>query len=468
MSTAVGDTDAASGAVEDKKPSFAELPEQASRLGVALQELAHSLDQRLLETQHLSHITTQINQGLLLDEILDGVFDSFHGVIPYNRIGFSLIVDEGKSVVARWARSDLGALQLGAGFVAPLAGSSLQRILDTGRPRIINDLESYLASKPDSESTQLIVAEGLRSSLTCPLVVNGQPVGFMFFSSDVAHRYTSDHVSIYQSIAAQLSVIVEKGRMASDLDAKNREVELQNEDLRRLDAVRSLFLGMVAHDLRNPIASIQMAAELLADPDAFLGAEERQVFLSDINRQASYMVDLIDDLLDVTKIESGRLDLRKEPIDLGEFLGDTVRRHANLATRKSITVALMSRGEAIVLADRKRLRQVLDNLISNAVKFSPAGNPVEVGFRHEQGSWRVEVIDHGPGLSDADRKAVFEYFTTLSAQPTDGENSTGLGMAITRRVVEAHGGEVGVDSLPGAGATFWFSIPDQTGLGDTG
>ena len=290
----------------------------------------------------------------------------------------------------------------------------------------------------------------------------------MFFSSDVAHRYTSDHVSIYQSIAAQLSVIVEKGRMASDLDAKKQEVELQNEDLRRLDAVKSRFLGMVAHDLRNPIASIQMAAELLADPDAFLGAEERQVFLSDINRQASYMVALIDDLLDVTKIESGRLDLRKEPIDLGEFLGDTVRRHANLATRKRITVVLTSRGEAIVLADRKRLRQVLDNLISNAVKFSPVGNPVEVSFRHEQGSWRVEVIDHGPGLSDADRKAVFEYFTTLSAQPTDGENSTGLGMAITRRVVEAHGGEVGVDSLPGAGATFWFSIPDETGLVDVG
>jgi signal transduction histidine kinase len=442
-------------------PSYADLPEQASRLSVALQELAHSLDQRLVETEQLGRITTQINQGLLLDEILDGVFDSFRGVIPYNRIGFSLIGDGGKSVVARWARSDLGALELGAGYEAPLDGSSLLQILETGEPRIINDLEDYLVSKPLSESTRLIVAEGLRSSLTCPLVVNGQPVGFIFFSSASPHRYTPEHVSVFQSIAAQLSVIVEKGRMASDLDARKQEMEQQNEDLRRLDAIKSRFLGMVAHDLRNPIASIQMSAELLADREASLDPEERQVFLSDINRQAGYMVDLIDDLLDVTKIESGRLDLHEEAIDICEFLGDTVRRHTNLAARKSIAVTLMSHHEGIVQADRKRLRQVLDNLISNAVKFSPPGTAVEVSHRRQRGSWRVEVIDQGPGLTDADRQRVFEYYTTLSAQPTGGENSTGLGMAITRRVVEAHGGEVGVDSRPGTGSTFWFSIPDE-------
>ncbi len=450
MSTTIGAT-----------PSYADLPEQASRLSVALQELAHSLDQRLLETEQLGRITTQINQGLLLDEILDGVFDSFRGVIPYNRIGFSLIGDGGRSVVARWARSDLGALELGSGYEAPLHGSSLLQIIETGEPRIINDLEDYLASKPDSESTRLIVAEGLRSSLTCPLVVNGQPVGFIFFSSALPHRYTPEHVSVFQGIAAQLSVIVEKGRMASDLDARKQEMERQNEDLRRLDAIKSRFLGMVAHDLRNPIASIQMSAELLADPEASLDPDERQVFLSDINRQAGYMVDLIDDLLDVTKIESGRLDLHKEAIGVCEFLGDTVRRHANLAARKSIAVTLKSRQQGIVQADRKRLRQVLDNLISNAVKFSPAGTAVEVSYRRERGSWRVEVIDQGPGLTDADHQTLFEYFSTLSAKPTGGENSTGLGMAITRRVVEAHGGEVGVDSRPGTGSTFWFTIPDK-------
>lgn len=442
-----------------EEPSFAELPEQVNLLGAALQDLAHSLDRRLLETENLGRITTEINQGLLLDEILDTVFDSFRGIIPYNRIGFSLIGTGGRSVVARWARSDLGELQLGAGYEAKLEGSSLQGVLETGEPRIINDLEAYLAGKPGSESTRLIVAEGLRSSLTCPLIVNGEAVGFMFFSSIRPHQYHSQHVSVFQSIAAQLSVIVEKGRMASELDAKKQEAEHQNEELRRLDLIKNRFLGTVAHDLRNPIASIRMSAELLADPSASLNLEERRAFLHDINRQARYMVELIDDLLDVTKIESGRLDLQLETIRVDEFLEDTVRRHANLAARKGTTVMLMSHSNGRVHADPIRLRQVLDNLISNAVKFSPAGSSIEVRQQCRRDSWKVEVKDEGPGLTEADRRALFEYFATLSAKPTGGENSTGLGMAITRRVVEAHGGEIGVDSPPGAGSTFWFTIP---------
>ncbi len=449
--------------------AYSELPGQVSRLGVALQDLADSLDRRLLESEHLGRITTQINQGLLLDEILDKVFETFQGVIPYNRIGFSLIAEDGATVVARWARSDLDVVKLGAGYRAPLAGSSLQDILETGEPRILNDLPAYLSEKPGSETTHMIVDEGLRSSLTCPLVVNGEPVGFMFFSSVFPDQYRDEHVSVFQSIAAQLSVIVEKGRMASELDAQRQEMEEQNEGLRRLDAVKNRFLGMVAHDLRNPIASIQMSAELLADPNTPLEDDERREFLSDINRQAGYMVELIDDLLDVTKIESGQLDLQWESIDLGAFLDETVRRHANLAARKGIRVTLTSHGHGFVQADHKRLRQVLDNLISNAVKFSPAESSVEVGYSFDHGSWMVDVTDQGPGLTETDRQTLFEYFATLSAKPTGGEASTGLGMAITRRAVEAHGGEIGVESRPGEGSRFWFTIPAtalSTGQGD--
>jgi signal transduction histidine kinase len=285
------------------------------------------------------------------------------------------------------------------------------------------------------------------------------PVGFMFFSSRAPHRYQADHIKVFKSIAGQLSVIVEKGRMASDLDSQKQEMERQNEKLRRIDGLKSRFLGMVAHDLRNPIAGIQMSADLLADPAASLSWSERQVFLSDINKQAAYMVDLIDDLLDVTKIESGHLDLHKEPIDTEEFLTDVARRHANLAARKGISVTLVSHSEGIVDADAKRLRQVLDNYLSNAVKYSPIDGAVEVNHRFEGDKWVVEVVDHGPGLSETDRRKVFEYFTTLSAEPTGGENSTGLGMAITKRIIEAHGGDLGVESIHGEGSTFWFSLP---------
>ena len=156
--------------------------DDVAQLGQAMLRLAAELETRIKETTRLYEITSQINAGLLLDEVLDNVFDGFRGVIPFDRIGFSLIEPDGVHVRARWARSDLGRLHLDAGYRAPLAGSSLQRIIDTGEPRIISDLDEYLATKPNSESSQLIRKEGVRSSLTCPLIANGIPIRFMVLS----------------------------------------------------------------------------------------------------------------------------------------------------------------------------------------------------------------------------------------------------------------------------------------------
>jgi signal transduction histidine kinase len=111
------------------------------------------------------------------------------------------------------------------------------------------------------------------------------------------------------------------------------------------------------------------------------------------------------------------------------------------------------------MADPLRLRQVMDNLISNAVKFSPPGSVVRVRASRQDAAWRIEVQDQGPGITPKDRQRLFQDFARLSAAPTGGEKSVGLGLAITRRVVKAHGGQIGVDSEPGRGATFWFTAP---------
>ena len=113
------------------------------------------------------------------------------------------------------------------------------------------------------------------------------------------------------------------------------------------------------------------------------------------------------------------------------------------------------------MADPHRLRQVIDNLISNAIKFSPPGSTVQVSAQRMPSGWRINVQDEGPGVTPSDRERLFQDFARLSARPTGGEKSTGLGLAITRRVVEAHNGQIGVDSEPGHGANFWFTLPDQ-------
>ncbi len=430
------------------------------RLGERLATLAVTLRQRSEEQRRLDHITARINAGLLLDDVLRNLYDDFRTLIPYNRIGLALIEDDGQLVRARWAKSDQSPIKLRRGYSAPLAGSSLETIIATGQPRIINDLEDYLRRKPHSDSTRLIVAEGIRSSLTCPLYADGQPVGFLFFSSIEPHTYDHAHIDLFQRIAAQLAVIVEKGCLVSDLARQKAASDRQNAELQRLNEMKNTFLGIAAHDMRSPLGVIEMAMNFLLDPAMAATEEERQIILGDVKRQVEHMLVLIDGLLDVTQIESGRLELNIEAVDLGGFLAEAVARHARLAAAKGTRVELVDAPPGPARADPFRLRQVLDNLVSNAVKYAPAGSLVQIGAARLDSGWRVTVQDEGPGITPKDRERLFQDFARLSAQPTGGEPSTGLGLAITRRIVEAHGGEIGVESVPGQGATFWFTLPD--------
>jgi signal transduction histidine kinase len=438
-------------------------PDEIGRLGLVLRELAQTLESRYNEVRRLSEIASHINAGLLLDDVLDGVYRDFREFIPYNRIGFALLEDGGAVLRARWAKTDLPAVKLQKGYAAPMAGSSLAEIIATRRPRIINDLVGYLDSKPASPSTRLIVAEGIQSSLTCPLIANDVPVGFMFFSSVYPNTYATAHVETFQHIAGQLSVMVEKGRLVSELAAQKAEIEEQNALLRRLADAKDAFLGMAAHDLRNPLNTIRLSSSLLANPKYAIAEPDRQVILVEMNAQVDYMLALLNDLLDVSHIESGKLDLKIQSIPLADFLIEAVNRHAKLAAPKGIGVELEPVAAGQARADPLRLRQVLDNLISNAVKFSPPQKRVSVSALPAQADWRIAISDQGPGLTLQDRERLFQAFARLSAQPTSGEKSTGLGLAIARRVVEAHGGQIGVDSEPGQGATFWFTLPGVAG-----
>lgn len=429
------------------------------RLGASLRSLASTLALRQHEVENITRITTRINSGLLLDEIMDGVFNDFRDVIPYDRIGFALLEDEGRVLRARWARTVLPTVHLKRGYAAAMAGSSLEDIVATGQPRIINDLVAYLEQKPESASTRLVVAEGVKSSLTCPLVANGVPVGFMFFSSAQTGTYRAEHVERYLQIAEQLSVIVEKGHLVSKLMEQKDAVDQQNAELRRLGELKNSLLGMAAHDLRNPTAIIQMMTSILRNPKLNRPPEERQRMLDDIHRQTEHMLALLNDLLDLSLIESGTVTVTPEAVDLPLALAEAQTRHQMLANPKSIRIDLSAPAAGTIQADPLRLRQVLDNLISNAVKFSPKGTTVTLSAERQGDDWRISVRDEGPGLSEADRGKLFQEFSKLSARPTGGEKSTGLGLAIVKQVVGAQGGTIDVDSTPGEGATFWFTLP---------
>jgi signal transduction histidine kinase len=334
------------------------------------------------------------------------------------------------------------------GYTALLEGSSLQTVLSTGQPRIINNLPDYLAKKPSSLSTRLIVEEGMRSSLTCPLIANGKPIGFIFFSSKEPHIYDKTHASIFSMIASQLSMIIEKAVILN-----------QNQNLQRLNERKTYYLDMAAHDIRSPVAQIQIAGQTAQEFFDVMSEEERGTFINTIIKQSNAVLGLLDNILDMGQIETGQIRLHLEPLSIKDFMEEIMRDQSKVAAAKDMHVLLSDVPHGEVVVDKLRLRQVMDNLISNAIKFSPRGSTIVTCVHRGDGLWRISIRDQGPGLSGKDRERAFQGYGRLSAKPTGGEKSTGLGLIIVRHLVEAHGGRVGVDSMLGHGATFWFTLP---------
>lgn len=185
-----------------------------------------------------------IAPGAFLDDVLNRAYDSFHAVIPYDRMGCALLSSDTQYVTARWVRSEGPSIALDVGYRAPLSGSSLLEILQTARPRIINDLEAYLELRPESKSTRLIVNEGIRSSLTCPLIAQGRPVGFLFFSSREKDAYRAAHEDVFLQIAGQISVLIEKTRLYQQVFALNQKLLAARGELEhqaRHDVLTGLF-----------------------------------------------------------------------------------------------------------------------------------------------------------------------------------------------------------------------------------
>ena len=243
------------------------------------------------------------------------------------------------------------------------------------------------------------------------------------------------------------------------LRASGKKLEAQNQKLRELDDLKNKFLGMAAHDLRNPLTSIiGFSSVLTSDYEGFSPDEHKQ-YTGIIESSSKKMLALVNNLLDISVIESGNLRLQIDPNSLAKAIRERMAIFDFHASKKDISLHASLEEIQDFPFDKDQICQVLDNLIGNAIKFSPKGSKVHVSLGKEGNGATVRVQDEGPGLSEEDRTKLFGTFQKLSAKPTGGEKSTGLGLAIAKKIVEAHGGAIGTENPSGPGTLFRFSLP---------
>ncbi len=253
----------------------------------------------------------------------------------------------------------------------------------------------------------------------------------------------------------------EMTKLTNELGALQRSLAKQNVELERINRRKDQILGTVAHDLRNPLGSITGFSGLLLHLAGDDFDERSRTMLERIQNASEYMLSLVEDLLDFSAIESGEIRLDRTRVSLPALLGEIVELNRPFSTQKRIDLTLEA-ADVTVKIDANKIQQVVTNLISNAVKYSHESTTVHVEAFERGSSVQVRVSDQGQGIPAGELGKLFQPFTTTSVRATAGERSTGLGLAIARKVVEAHGGDIGVESEVGKGSCFWFDLPLDT------
>ncbi|WP_408097351.1 ATP-binding protein [Peredibacter sp. HCB2-198] len=390
----------------------------------------------------------KLNKGENPEYILDSLFTSLDSVIPYDRIGIAILEDEGEALRIIWVKSKTKVKFLHQNFSIKVEDDLfVQQILQKNSPVIINDLERLSESYPQSETLNLAIKEGLKSSLICPSSIENQNIGLLFFSSNNTNTYIESHVQLFQEVAEGISLIVFHGQMKVAIA--------------RSSSVEKLFKNII-HDLNNPLMVIRGYLSLLERGDKYqkLGKNSKHVY-SILKRNTDSMMRTIEELVYLKK-EAREVSLMTN--DLGKFLDEVADDALSMARRKDIEFKL-KRHEGLpdqATFDLALIKQAILNLVSNSIKFSNSRTEIELEVKMD---WELKrlyfsVRDQGQGIPESEMQNLFKEHGKTSVRPTAGEVSSGRGLANVKEVVEAHKGKVFAESRLGKGSIFGFWIPN--------
>ena len=327
---------------------------------------------------------------------------------------------------------------------------------NTGEPYFVADLTGE-----QGLSRRVVDATGAVSALWQPVLQDGTPVGVLLVSWDRGLAHLSDRAAAVVGLyAAEAAVAIERADVLAQLDDLNGRLARQVEALRLSDQVKSDFVSSVSHELRTPLASILGYLEILSSGEVGDLTELQSEFLDIIDTNSHRLLTLIDDLLTLSGLENGKLAMRFEAFDLSELIASGVQAERPVLAERGLEIDLELPGAPVrITADTHRLGQVVDNLLANAIKFTPDGGRISIRLTEADGLAELIIEDSGIGISEDDLARLFERFFRAGSATEQAIPGTGLGLAISKGIVEAHGGAIAVSSELGYGSTFTVLLP---------
>jgi PAS domain S-box-containing protein len=427
----------------------AQLYGQARREIAERKQAEEALRQRAAQLALLSKIGERIAAALDLDGMLDRAARLVQEGFDYPYLALFTLEDDGKELVVRSQAGQFAhllpkryRLRPGQGM-AGWAARNNETILSNNveaEPRYHNPLHDVVP---------------IQAELCVPIRVGGEVVGVLDAQS--IHRLAFDEgdVMVLETLAGQIGVAIENLRLAGDA----AEVEI----LRELDRLRGELIANVSHELRTPLGLIKIFCTTLLRDDMELSPETRREFLLDIDDETDKLEQIVDNLLDLSRVGAGRLRLDKRPTDLGQ-LASQVMEAMEVHLEGHHFLHDFPAQPMMADVDPKRIEQVLRNLLSNAIKYSPDGGEITVRGRRDAGQFAlIWVSDQGIGIPQEDLERVFERFYRVENEVTERVRGAGLGLAVCHSLVEAHGGRIWAESTPGSGSTFYFTLPVDEG-----
>lgn len=403
------------------------------------------------EQDELVRVAIALNEGNTPEQLVDILFDTLEPLVPLDRIGLALL-DPDDVLVSKYVRSKRPIIW-GEGASEPIAGTSLEPIIQERKIRIIDDLEAYLAEHPQSHTTPFLLQEGMRSSLTLPLIVGERPIGVLFVTSTKPHAYEQKHVAFIRGLAGAIATAIERSAMVAEL-------RRANEDLRALDQLKTNFLSNLSHELRTPLNQVLSYSYALEDEVAGSLGRDQHAYLRMIISGAHRLEDLLSDLFDYTALEAGVFAIARVPVELGELVREVAEEVRPTLEKAGLTFNVEVEPDSLMVeGDPPRLAQILRLLLNNACKFTPPPGTVTVRVGQDPEHAWVEVADTGIGIAPDQQPRIFQKFFQVEGGPSRSYGGAGLGLALAKALVEEHGGVISLHSEQGHGSVFRVTLP---------